>query len=109
MVSGVGAVALMQDRFVTRHLAALDADAKRRDAKWKSATSTDGLSKMKEYDFLQVLEAIFVIGRNTKLELENALKLRNSCGHPSSLALASHRVASHLEILLLNVYVPFAA
>ena len=107
--SWVGAVSLLHERVLTRHLAMFNAEVKRRDAKWKDASSVDDLAKMKEFDFLQVLEAISVIGRNAKLELEGCLKLRNACGHPSSLSIASHRVASHLEILLLNVYVAFAA
>lgn len=107
--SWVGGVALLQERVIAHHLAPFNLEAKRRDAKWKDAASVDELAKMKEFDFLQVLESISVIGRNAKLELESCLKLRNACGHPNSLSIAGHRVASHLEILLLNVYVPFTA
>ena len=59
---------------------------------------------MKEYDFLQVLAALSIIGKNVKDELEQCLKLRNSCGHPNSLKIGEHKVASHIEILILNVY-----
>jgi len=37
---------------------------------------------MKEYDFLQILEAVSGISKDVKVELEACLKLRNSCGHP---------------------------
>jgi hypothetical protein len=63
---------------------------------------------MKEYDFLQILESISVIGKNVKTELEACLRLRNACGHPNSLRLAEHRVNSHIETLVLNVYARFA-
>lgn len=104
----VGAIALLHGCIATKHLSAFNAEALRRDPKWKVATSVDGLAKMKEFDFLQAIESIGVIGKNTKIELETCLKLRNACGHPSSLSIAGHRVASHIEVLLLNVYVPFA-
>jgi hypothetical protein len=104
----VGAVALLHECVVTKHLLAFNAEALRRDTKWKSATSVDGLAKMKEFDFLQAIESIGVIGKNTRVELEGCLKLRNACGHPSSLSVAGHRVASHIEVLLLNVFAPFA-
>lgn len=107
--SWVGAVALLHEHVVAKRLAAFNAEALRRDAKWKAATSTDGLARMKESDFLQVLEAIGAIGKSTKTELEACLKLRNGCGHPSTLSIAGHRVASHIEVLLLNVYAPFAS
>jgi hypothetical protein len=82
-------------------------EAKRRYSKWKEAKSTDDLALMQEYDFLQILAAISVIGKNVKQELEQCLQLRNACGHPNSLAIGEHRVASHLEILVLNVYSKF--
>jgi hypothetical protein len=62
---------------------------------------------MKEYDFLQVLHAISVIGKNTKDELEGCLKLRNTCGHPNSHKIGEHRVTSHVETLVLNVFSKF--
>jgi hypothetical protein len=107
VLSWAGAVAVLQDEIVAKHLGPFNAEAGRRDAKWKSAKTADDLSRMKEYDFLQVIEAISVIGRSTKLDLEQALKLRNACGHPNSFKLGPNKVAAHLETLALNVYVPF--
>jgi hypothetical protein len=108
VLSWVGALALLYDHVVSHALAAFNAEALRRDAKWKAAKTTDDLSRMKEHDFLQVLEAISVIGKNVKTELEAALKLRNACGHPNSLKIAEHRVASHIETLSLNVFATFS-
>ena len=53
------------------------------------------------------LGAISVLGKSVKTELEGCLKLRNGCGHPNSLRISENRVAAHLEILVLNVFVPF--
>jgi hypothetical protein len=92
---------------VVNHLAAFNAEASKRDGRWKPARTTDDLSLMKEHDFLQVLHAISVLGKNVKQELEHRLKLRNGCGHPNSLQIAEHSVASHIEILALNVFAKF--
>ncbi len=106
VLSWVGAVALLYEYVVTNKLIDFNAEATRRNSKWKQAKNADDLSKMGENDFLQIIEAISVIGKNVKQELENCLKLRNGCGHPNSLKLGEARVAAHIEILMLNVFVP---
>lgn len=107
VLSWVGAMALLHERAVARHLAAVNAEATLRDAKWKPAKTTDDLGKLKEATFLEVAQAAGMMGKNVKQELDGCLKLRNSCGHPTSLKIGPNRVAAHLETLALNVYVPF--
>lgn len=102
--SWIGAISVLYEHIINNRLADFNTEAKRRFPKWKSATNIDGLTRMKEYDFLQVLESLPVFGKNTKNELEQCLKLRNSCGHPSTLKIGGNRVSAHLEILILNVY-----
>lgn len=104
VLSWVGAVAVLQNVVHEKHLSDFNDEARRRNPKWKDAKTTDDMSRMKEHDFLQVLESISVIGNNVKQELEAALKLRNGCGHPNSLRVAEHRVAAHIESLMLNVF-----
>lgn len=72
------------------------------------AKTVDDLARMKEYEFLKVLEAVSVIGGSVKAELEACLKLRNGCRHPNSLQVSESRVASHVEILVLNVFSVFS-
>ena len=107
VLTWVGAVALLYDFVVTNHLAALNSEATRRDSRWKAAKNADDLARMKENDFLDVLEAISVLGKNVKQELQGCLKLRNACGHPNSLKLGERRVSAHIEILILNVFTQF--
>jgi hypothetical protein len=107
VLSWAGAVAVLHDIVIAKHLSAFNAEATKRDAKWKAAKNADDLGRMKEHDFLQIIEALSIIGKNTKHELEQALKLRNACGHPNSFKLGANKVAAHLETLALNVYVPF--
>jgi hypothetical protein len=106
--SWVGAVSILYEVVLKNHLAAYNAEALRRFPKWKMATSRDDLSRMKEYDFLQIINAISIFGKNTKDELEQCLKLRNLCGHPSSHSIGEHRVTAHVETLILNVFSKYA-
>ncbi|MNR54217.1 hypothetical protein D3C85_1743630 [compost metagenome] len=62
---------------------------------------------MKEFDFLQILPAIGVLGKNVKDELEVCLKLRNGCGHPNSLVVGEHKASAHVETLIQNVFAKF--
>lgn len=103
VLSWVGAVSVLYDHVVANHLAAFNAEASRR----RSASDADGLSRMREYDFLQTIASLSIIGRNTKQELERQLSLRNACGHPNSLSLGEHMAAAHVESLILNVYSQF--
>jgi hypothetical protein len=107
VLSWVGAIALIQDHIVSTKLAAFNAEARKRDAKWKDASSRDDLARLKEHDFLQICHAISVIGKSVKDELEGCLKLRNGCGHPNSLKVGEHRASSHVETLIQNVFVVF--
>jgi hypothetical protein len=107
VLSWVGAMAVLYELVLSKHLTDFNAEAKRRNAKWKEARTADDLARMTEYDFLQTIESVSIIGKNVKAELEACLKLRNGCGHPSSLKVAAHRVSSHVEVLVLNVFAKF--
>ena len=107
VLSWVGAVALLHRYVVKNKLSDFNAEAQRRSPKWRPAKTPDDLARMKEFDLLQVLESISVIGKNVRQQLEQALQLRNACGHPSSLRISSNIVAAHIEGLLLNVYSRF--
>lgn len=108
VMAWISAVDVLHHVVVTNHLHAFNAEALKFNSKWKSAINQDGLSQMKEADFLDRLVPIGVIGKNVKDELAKALKLRNGCGHPNSLKIGSNMVTSHLEVLILNVFEPFA-
>jgi hypothetical protein len=105
--SWVGAISLLYQEVVKKRLAAFNVEATRRNNKWKAASTSDDLARMKEKDFLDILDHLSVIGKNVKQELENCLTLRNGCGHPNSLLIGEHRVAGHIEVLQLNVFAPF--
>lgn len=106
--SWAGAVALLHGYVFSRKLSEFNAEAVRRDSKWKSAKQQDDLGRMKERDFLDVCEVIGVIGKNVKQILQNeCLMLRNACGHPNSASIAENSVAAHIEKLIKNVFSRF--
>ena len=107
VLTWVGAVSVLYEYVVNHRLADFNDEAQRRDNKWRVAKNADDLARMKEYDFLQVLEAISVIGKSVKGELEVCLKLRNGCGHPSSLKVGPSRVEAHIETLIMNIFTVF--
>lgn len=104
VTSWVGAMAVLYDVVVASHLLAFNAEAARRDAKWRVAKTPDDLSRMKEFDFLQILPTINIVGKNVKDELEVCLRLRNGCGHPNSLVVGEHKASAHVETLIQNVF-----
>jgi hypothetical protein len=94
---------------VDKHLAVFNAEASRRYAKWQAAKTSDDLTRIKERELLDILEAIGVLGRDVKKQLIACLDLRNSCGHPNALNVGDNMAAAHLEGLILNVYSSFGA
>jgi hypothetical protein len=108
VMSWLATVHVLKSEVCQKHLKAFNIEAARVDTKWKTAKTMDDLGRMKEADFLDRIAAISIIGKNVKDELHNCLKLRNGCGHPSSLKIGPNAVANHIEILLLNVLQPFA-
>lgn len=109
VLTWVGAVAVLHKHVVDNQLGSFNLEAQKRDTKWRSAKTSDDLGRMKESDFLNIICALSIIGKNVKQELETCLKLRNSCGHPNSLQIGESRVSAHVEILLLNVFSRFSA
>jgi len=107
VLSWVGAISVLYDHVLNNWLANFNAEATRRDSKWKEAKTPDDLTRMKEYDFLQILANLSVIGKSVKEQLELCLKLRNGCGHPNSLVVGEHKASAHVETLIQNVFARF--
>lgn len=105
--SWVGAVSVLQQYVVDNKLTDFNVEATKRDPKWKAAKTTDDIGLMKEAIFLDVLQAISVLGKNVKQELQSALTLRNGCGHPNSLKVGERKAAAHIESLIQNVFSKF--
>jgi hypothetical protein len=98
---------LLYEHVLKNCLTEFNAEALRRDPKWKTGKTEDDLARMKEHDFLQMLAALSVIGKNVKDELEVCLKLRNGCGRPNSLIVGEYKASAHVETLIQNVFSRF--
>lgn len=107
VLSWVGAMSVLHRYIIDNELTNFNLEASRRDSKWRHAKNTDDLGRMKEFDFLNIISSLSIIGKTVKQELETCLKLRNSSGHPNSLKIGDARVAAHIEILVLNVFAVF--
>lgn len=107
VMSWLAAVDVSKKWVVAHELAAFNAEARRVDSKWKDAKNADDLGAMKEADFLNRLVGISILGKNPKQRLEQALALRNGCGHPNSLKVGQNEAAAHIEALLKNVFEVF--
>lgn len=104
VLSWAGAISVLYDYVVANRLLDFNAEAARRYAKWKPIKTASDFAQIKEFDFLQIIRAISMIGKHEKKELEKRLDLRNACGHPSTLEISEHRTAGHIEVLILNVF-----
>ena len=107
ILSWIGALSILYSHVVSNHLNEFNEAAKKRYPKWKVASTFDDLSNMRESAFLEILCDISILGKSTKQELENCLRLRNACGHPNSTEIGSHRTRSHLETLILNIFMKY--
>lgn len=107
VMSWLAAVDVLHGHVHSKHLKAFNTEAKRVDAKWKDANSTDDLGRMSESDFLDRIGALSVVGKNVKKELKDCLDRRNGCGHPNSLKVGPNTAAHHVEVLILNVFKAF--
>ncbi|MBU1355922.1 MAG: hypothetical protein KJ620_05085 [Candidatus Edwardsbacteria bacterium] len=110
VLSWTGAMSLLYDQVMSTCLSAFNIEASKRYTKWKNAKIKDDLARMGEADFLDIIGSppISIISKNLKEELKNnCLKLRNACGHPSSLKIGENRTSAHLEVLILNIFTKF--
>jgi hypothetical protein len=103
----MGAVGVLQEYVFQHKLSELNAELLRRNPKHKAISALDQISEIKEDTFLDLLQAISVIGKSVKDELKARLKLRNGCGHPNSLSVGALAAAAHLESLINNVFSVF--
>ena len=107
VMSWVGAVAILREVVHAGYLPQFNADIKRVDSKWKDVVTSDDFGRLREFDFLDCIGRIGVLGRDVKNQLKECLTRRNSCGHPNSLKISANAVAAHIEILILNVFQRF--
>jgi hypothetical protein len=108
IMSWVAAVHTLQNYVVAHCLADFNAEATRRDIKWRPAKNSDDLARLKESDFLDILEKIGLLQKNVKAEIKGCLDRRNGCGHPNIYKLSELTAAHHVDTLTMNIFASFA-
>ena len=113
VLSWVGAAHIIQDYIVLNHRAAFNAAGVARAARVAANGTKYSFTPVKskkdfgvigEADMLQLCQDAGILHKAEKQILQDRLDLRNQCGHPNPIVIAEHAVASHIEILMLNVY-----
>lgn len=108
VLSWVGAVSILQSYVLHHALERFSVEALRMYPKSKMIETEDDFGFMRESDFLDILAAASVIGRDVKRQLKECLVRRNSCSHPNTLTVEHYQVSAHMEILILHVFAKFA-
>src|SRR6266508_792124 len=66
VLSWVGALWLLYAHVEKNCLAAFNAEATRRNPKWREAKNVEGFARMQESDFLDIAEVLNVVGKSVK-------------------------------------------
>jgi hypothetical protein len=104
VLTWVGAVYLLYKYVLDRKLADFNAEARRRNPKWKDAVNEDNLSAVNEAEFLNILEHIRVLNNSEHKELKSCLDRRNTAGHPNSHSFKDVTVGAHILALITAVF-----
>lgn len=104
VLSWIGAVSLLQQVVTNEHLKEFNDDAIREGVIKRPIKNVGDLSKLRESEFLNVLERISVISNAVKKELLVCLGRRNNCGHPNDVRIGEAQVAAHIESLIQHVF-----
>ncbi len=106
VLSWSGAVNVLYEHTFQNHLAAFNSECSKRG--WKQIKVMDDFGLITEFEFLNALGKISVLGKNVREELQNlCLKFRNGCSHPNTMTIAESRVITHLELLINHVFLKF--
>lgn len=100
----VGAVRTLQQAALAHNVAALNAAVQHRDSKARPIRMIDHFAYIKESTFLLAAEDIGLLDKNQRQVLEDALNLRNKCGHPGKYSPGPKKVSAFIEDVLKIVF-----
>lgn len=111
VLSWVGAAWIIQDAIFKHQLAQFNAAGIARYNKQKivfrAINTMEDFGRVGESDLLQLAEDIGFLGKSAHKQLKDRLDFRNGCGHPNSMVVDPHTVASHIHFLCNNVYLKY--
>jgi hypothetical protein len=92
-----GAVSVVRDKSVGKGLAQINAAVRIHDSKAREIKKADDFAYIKESVLLLAAEGVGVLDKNQRTTLEDALDLRNKCGHPTKYAPGIVRASGFIE------------
>ncbi len=99
-----GATRTLQRQIMQRPLTDVNAALAKHDPKTRQVKSIDDLAYVKEYLLLLVAQDVGVLDKGQREMLEQALDLRNRCGHPGKYSPGPQKVAAFVEDVLKIVF-----
>lgn len=99
----------MYEYVLKKKLAEFQAALKKRSGKESNLTiaGRDDFGEMKESVFIEVCRSAKIISSDVRKILDEKLGTRNSCAHPSTIAVSDSKVMSYIEDLVDNVIAKF--
>lgn len=104
VMSWLAAVYVLQLHIIDNRLDDFNSSYKVTHPKAKPIKVRDDFRRIREELQIDLMVSAHIVESGVGKELKQALIRRNNCGHPSSVEYERHTVASHLAILLENIF-----
>lgn len=108
VMSWSAAAYVLQRHVMDKHLSTFNSEMLSTHPKWTNIRDISDFSTLKESEFLLRTFKISIIDKSQRKVLEECLDRRNQCGHPSSFRVGENTVRHHIEVLISNIFQPFA-
>jgi hypothetical protein len=95
-----GAIRTLQERALSAHGPAVSAAIKTHDPKARDLSKVDDFAYVKDAITIRALQDVGVIDKGEKGTLEEALNLRNRCGHPTDYKPGIKKASSFVEDII---------
>lgn len=92
-----GAILTLRDKAATKGFRNVNISIRKYDSKAHSVTKIDDFCYIKDCTLLLVLQNLGILDKGQRETLEESLKLRNRCGHPTKYRPGSAKVSSFIE------------
>ena len=108
ILSWSGAIWVLQQQILEHHLTEFNLAGASRFDDFKKIKNAESFGRIQERDLIQLFEDIHLISKSLKGILIQRLDLRNTCGHPNTVKINESTAASHVEILIENIFIRFS-
>ena len=92
-----GAMRTLQEKVILKGVANVNAAIQKHDPKARQVNKQDDFQYIKDKTFLLAAEGVGVLDKAERTTLEDALDLRNKCGHPTKYSPGPAKAKSFIE------------